>query len=127
MDRDMQLPTILTLPPSLPYPVTITKLHVKPGDAVRRGQKLISYTYAMVDRDMATVDSTQYQNDADRDGNGEGREESGGAKGGARVRLPKRVGPKIRKAGGDWDSPLEGEVVQWEDGIKEGVLIGGSG
>ncbi len=121
MDPESQLPTILTLPASLPYPITITKLLVSPGQKVVRGQKLLTYSYSLIDREMPTIDSTEFENDADKDGNGEGRVESGGRKEPLIVKA--RGSAKVRKAGGDWDSELEGEVAQWGEEMKVGAVL----
>ena len=103
MDELDQLPTVLSLPSNLPYPITISKFLVKPGTTVERGQNILSYSYF--------VDGRLLREAGD----------SGGAASG-----------KKRKQGDDtliamWQSSIKGEVVQWDESIREGMTVYGPG
>ena len=39
-------PTPLSLPPHLPYPLSVLSLHARPGDTVARGDRLLTYSFA---------------------------------------------------------------------------------
>lgn len=86
---DDQLPTILSLPPSLPYPITLHSLLLKPGTHVNRGQTILRYSYV----------STRDENGRRRDGG------------------------KVVEFYGTWESGVEGEMVQWEEGVRDGMII----
>lgn len=101
MDELDQLPTVLSLPSNLPYPITISKFLVKPGEHVARGQNVLSYSY--------NVDNSLLRDAGDPAANS-----------------------KKRKQGNDtlmamWESSIEGEVVQWDESVREKMTIYGPG
>ncbi|KAJ9114501.1 hypothetical protein QFC20_001374 [Naganishia adeliensis] len=101
MDELDQLPTVLSLPSNLPYPITISKFLVKPGEHISRGQNVLSYSY--------NVDNSLLREAGDPAANS-----------------------KKRKQGDDtliamWESSIEGEVVQWDESVREKMTIYGPG
>ncbi|KAJ9095671.1 hypothetical protein QFC21_005543 [Naganishia friedmannii] len=103
MDELDQLPTVLSLPSNLPYPITISKFLVKPGTTVERGQNILSYSYY--------VDGRLLREAGDSGGTASG---------------------KKKKQGDDtliamWQSSVKGEVVQWDESIREGMTVYGPG
>lgn len=90
--------TPLALPPDLPYPVTITRLVASVGDHVRRGDKLLEYSFL-----SATKRSEVLQ-----------AEQAG--------RLPQGASVKNDMVG-SWDCPIAGEVVAWVQDIQAGARI----
>lgn len=101
MDELDQLPTVLSLPSNLPYPITISKFLVKPGEHISRGQNVLSYSY--------NVDNSLLREAGDPAANS-----------------------KKRKQGNDtliamWESSIEGEVVQWDESVREKMTIYGPG
>lgn len=101
MDDLDQLPTVLSLPATLPYPITIAKLVVKPGDRVERGQTVLRYSYVS---ETGGLQDTTEDDSEDR---------------------PKKSQRTTFAA--SWESPIEGEVVQWEDGLRERLIVPGPG
>lgn len=104
MDELDQLPTVLSLPSNLPYPITISKFLVKPGEHVSRGQNVLSYSYA--------VDGSLLR-------------EAGDANGGATTGKKRKQGDETLIA--MWESSVEGEVVQWDESVREKMTIYGPG
>lgn len=90
--------TPLSLPAELPFPITVTRLLVGVGKEVRRGDKLLEYSFlsATRARDNAAL------------------EKSG-----------KPVPPERRSDDmvGSWECPIDGTVVSWEPGVKPGAFI----
>jgi len=94
--------TPLSLPTTLPYPITLTRLHAHPGQSILRGAPLISYTF---------TSSTNVRELA--------RLEKG---------LPPSEGIRIEDVRqGDmsatWECGLDGEFVQFESGIEVGRVV----
>ena len=102
MDELDQLPTVLSLPSNLPYPITIAKFLVKPGDQIKRGQNILSYSYV--------VDGSLLR-------------EAGDGNGPAAKKRKQGVETLIAM----WESSIEGEVVQWDESIREKMTIYGPG
>ncbi|WVR00306.1 hypothetical protein IAU59_007449 [Kwoniella sp. CBS 9459] len=94
-------PTQLSLPPSLPYPITITRLLVKPGVTVQRGTHLLEYSFMSRAQREAIDKRTK-----------EGRK--------AEISRGEVDG---NDGSGTWDCLIEGEVVGWEDGVRVGIGI----
>ncbi|KAL1412134.1 CTD phosphatase Fcp1 [Vanrija albida] len=90
--------TPLSLPPDLPYPITLTRLLVTPGVSVSRGSRLAEYKFLSATR--------RKENDA-------------------KERAGKPVTAKEREDDmvGSWESPIDGEVTAWEAGVKVGLRI----
>lgn len=91
-------PTPLSLPPDLPYPITLTRLLVVPGVEVYRGTRLAEYKFLSATR--------RKENDA-------------------KTRAGKSVSAKEREDDmvGSWESPIDGTVTRWEAGTKVGLTI----
>lgn len=102
MDELDQLPTVLSFPSNLPYPITISKFLVKPGDQIKRGQNVLSYSYV--------VDGSLLR-------------EAGDGNGPAAKKRKQDVETLIAM----WESSIEGEVVQWDESIREKMTIYGPG
>lgn len=100
MDELDQLPTVLSLPVSLPYPITIIKFLVRPGDQLSRGQTVLSYEF----ESKPISDDNE---DEDEDGN------------------RRRKVQRTEKLVATWETPIEGEMVQWEDGLEERQILTG--
>ncbi|WRT70407.1 uncharacterized protein IL334_007405 [Kwoniella shivajii] len=93
-------PTQLSLPPTLPYPITITRLLVSNGTQVKRGSPLLEYSFLSKEqRDaIAKREKTGRRADTSR-GEVEGNDRSG-----------------------TWDCLIEGEVVKWENWAAVGTI-----
>ena len=94
--------TPLSLPTTLPYPITLTRLHAQQGQSILRGAPLISYTF---------TSSTNARELA--------RLEKG---------LPPTEGIRIEDVRqGDmsatWECGLDGEFVKFESGIEVGRVV----
>lgn len=103
MDELDQLPTVLSLPSNLPYPITISKFLVKPGDQIKRGQNVLSYSYV--------VDGSLLREAGDGNGAASGKKRKHG----------------VETLIAMWESSIEGEVVQWDESIREKMTIYGPG
>ena len=90
-------PTGLSLPPSLPYPLTITRLLVRPGQSVIRGTPLVEYTFTSDTSRNAL--SKGVVDPADTDG----------------VRENDMVGT--------WESGIEGDLVNWAEWARVGEVV----
>lgn len=90
--------TPLTLPPDLPYPITITRVVAAAKDSVRRGDKMFEYTFMSATRraDIAKAEK-------------------------AGKVLPKEF--LTNDMVGSWESPIAGELVSWMPDIKVGMKI----
>lgn len=90
--------TPLSLRPDLPYPITLTRLVAAPGTRLRRGDRLLEYSFTSATRRRENAA-------AERDG--------------------KPVPPERRKDDmvGSWESPIDGEVVSWSPGVHAGMVI----
>ncbi|WWD03440.1 hypothetical protein V865_001492 [Kwoniella europaea PYCC6329] len=94
-------PTQLSLPPTLPYPITITRLLVAPGNSVKRGSSLLEYSFMSKEQREAISKREKEGRKADiSKGEIEGDDGSG-----------------------TWDCLVDGEVEGWERWIKVGVKI----
>lgn len=96
LDAEPSPPTAIHLPPSLPYPITLTSLFTPVSAQVTKGTKALSYTYTLKDdlRDGADVNTTDNK---------------------------KRKGEE--KGFATWEVPIDGEVSQWAEGVKVGSVI----
>nr|XP_019010141.1 uncharacterized protein I206_04609 [Kwoniella pini CBS 10737]OCF48922.1 hypothetical protein I206_04609 [Kwoniella pini CBS 10737] len=94
-------PTPLSLPSTLPYPITITRLLVKPNDTVKRGTNLLEYSFMSKEQKEAI---------------------SKREKEGRKVNLSKG---EIEGDDGSatWDCLIDGEVVNWEGFVKLGTKL----
>lgn len=90
--------TPLTLRADLPYPITLTRLVLVPGQPVRRGDRLLEYSF---------LSATQ-------------RKENEAA-----LKQGKTVPPEKHKNDmvGSWESPIDGEIVRWGEAAKTGTVI----
>ncbi|CAD6571192.1 MAG: Carboxy-terminal domain (CTD) phosphatase [Tremellales sp. Tagirdzhanova-0007] len=88
-------PTPLSLPPNLPYPLTITRLLARPNHAVSRGEPLLEYAF--------TSDTTRRELE----------------------RLASVPGHALRGNDmiGTWDSSIDGEIVRWDEKLRPGFAI----
>ncbi|WVF73129.1 hypothetical protein IAT40_007948 [Kwoniella sp. CBS 6097] len=94
-------PTQLSLPSSLPYPITITRLLVKTGTTVQRGTHLLEYSFMSRAQREAIEKRTKEGRKADVSrGEVDGNDGSG-----------------------TWDCLVDGEVVSWEDGVRVGMQL----
>ena len=73
------------LPRTLPYPITILERHARVGDSVRRGAKLLTYSFRRQVKD-------DNPDDLEPGTSAQTKEES---------------------AFGSWEAPIEGVLVQW--------------
>jgi RNA polymerase II subunit A-like phosphatase len=96
LDAEPSPPTAIHLPPSLPYPITLTSLFTPVSSQVSKGTKALSYTYTLKDdlRDGADVNTTDNK---------------------------KRKGQE--KGYATWEIPIDGEVSEWAVGAKAGAVI----
>ncbi|OCF39097.1 hypothetical protein I317_07121 [Kwoniella heveanensis CBS 569] len=94
-------PTQLSLPLSLPYPITITRLLVVPGTSVQRGSHLLEYSF-MSRAQREALDK---------------REKEGRKADILRGEVDGNDGS------GTWDCLVEGEVVSWEEGVRVGMEV----
>ncbi|KAF8478879.1 hypothetical protein JB92DRAFT_3278382 [Gautieria morchelliformis] len=92
--------TELSLPPELPYPITICSLDLHPPAEVSRGTRMLTYAFTY---------HAAFAGDEDEEG-GAGRGGGGRGGGGARVGT------------GTWDSPVEGRLEAWR--VKVGEEVG---
>lgn len=90
--------TPLTLPPSLPYPITITRIRVAAGASVNRGDVLLEYKF------LSATRRKQLE---------------------AEERKGKQLSPEQRDGDmiGSWESSISGTVVDWEQDIEPGRTI----
>ncbi|ODO10328.1 hypothetical protein I350_02557 [Cryptococcus amylolentus CBS 6273] len=93
-------PTTISLPPSLPYPITITRLIANPGDPLRRGSRLLEYSF---------MSSDQRERISKRRAQGRAADKGKGEIGGDDMV-------------GSWDSLIEGDAVAWK-GAKVGLVV----
>jgi RNA polymerase II subunit A-like phosphatase len=101
----MDPPTPLSLPSNLPYPIIISRLLSSPDSYISRGTRLLEYSF--------TSDTSRHAlGRARRKGEHEGGSE-------------KKDADEARENDmvGTWDSPVEGTLVQWEEGVKAGMRI----
>lgn len=54
----MSAPSDIYLPRTLPYPITLIDVHVKPGDEVKRGTRLLSYSFRNALPGVSTASSS---------------------------------------------------------------------
>nr|XP_019044358.1 hypothetical protein I302_07642 [Kwoniella bestiolae CBS 10118]OCF23288.1 hypothetical protein I302_07642 [Kwoniella bestiolae CBS 10118] len=94
-------PTQLSLPPTLPYPITITRFLVSTGNQVKRGSPLLEYSFMSKEQCEAIVKREKEGKKADiSKGEIEGDDGSG-----------------------TWDCLIDGEVAGWEGSVKVGMKI----
>jgi RNA polymerase II subunit A-like phosphatase len=100
LDAEPSPATPIHLPPSLPYPITISSL--LPTQQVSRGQTVLWYSYTLKDdfskdASTATINSTGGKQNKEK-----GREEKGYS---------------------TWECTLDGELVRWGEGVTAGVVL----
>ncbi|KAK8853067.1 hypothetical protein IAR55_003768 [Kwoniella newhampshirensis] len=94
-------PTPLSLPSNLPFPITLTRLIVHPGDNVRRGSRLLEYSFMSNEQRLKVEKRRDEGRSADLSkGEFEGDDLSG-----------------------TWESLINGEAVGWLGGVKTGMVI----
>jgi RNA polymerase II subunit A-like phosphatase len=96
LDAEPSTPTPVHLPPTLPYPITISALHLRPSTSIAAPTKAISYTYQLKD------DLTE------------------GADVNTQVKGKKKGG---ERGYASWDCAVEGEVVGWGEGMNVGTVL----
>ena len=94
--------TPLSLPTTLPYPITLTRLHAKPSQSILRGAPLISYTF---------TSSTN------------ARELTRLEKGLPLTEGIRREDVRQGDMSATWECGLEGEFVRYEQGIEVGRVV----
>ena len=94
-------PTPLNLPPTLPYPIRISRLLVKPGSDVSRGSSLFEYAFASDSSRRALAQR----------GDQPGQSSSSGGNANELDMV------------GSWESGIEGEVVRWAEWVKPGYVV----
>jgi RNA polymerase II subunit A-like phosphatase len=99
MDED-DGPTPLTLPPSLPYPISVTRIFVAPPDPLQRGSHLFEYRFTSATSRKAL--SLKSRGLPAEEGDDDAREWD---------------------MVGTWDSEVEGETVNWEGWLTVGAVI----
>ncbi|CAK9780438.1 hypothetical protein CC85DRAFT_311092 [Cutaneotrichosporon oleaginosum] len=90
--------TPLKLPWDLPYPITFTRISVDKGSQVRRGDRLLEYSFMSATR-RRDLELKQRA----------GQEIPESLRGNDMV--------------GTWESPIDGEVKRWEPSVKPGALF----
>jgi RNA polymerase II subunit A-like phosphatase len=93
-------PTAVALPPTLPYPITISRIISFPGTTLSRGQHLFEYTFTSSSSIKALARRAKKE-----------------------AALP---GDKDAKEGdmvGTWDSELQGELASWEGWVKVRTIV----
>jgi len=90
--------TPLALPAELPFPITITRLLVTPGTEVRRGDRLLEYSFLSATR---------------------ARDNAALEKAGKPVPPERRADDMV----GSWECPIAGTVERWEPGVRAGTYI----
>lgn len=90
--------TPLKLPGDLPYPITITRISEGKGAKVRRGDRMLEYSFMSATRRKELDKMAK-----------EGKEAP------AQLRQNDMVG--------SWESPIDGEVKRWESTVKPGALF----
>jgi len=94
MDGEEQGPTGISLPSTLPYPFTVTRLFTRPGTSVSRGSPLFEYSFTSATSRKALERKTKG--------------------------LPAQEGDDDARESdmvGVWDSELEGVLTKWADGL----------
>nr|XP_018260686.1 uncharacterized protein I303_06401 [Kwoniella dejecticola CBS 10117]OBR82844.1 hypothetical protein I303_06401 [Kwoniella dejecticola CBS 10117] len=94
-------PTPLTLPPTLPYPITITRLLVRTGDSVERGSHLLEYSF-MSKEQRAALSKRETEGRKANISKGEVEGDDGS---------------------GTWDCLITGEVAGWESWVQVGTKL----
>lgn len=95
-------PTPISLPVSLPYPITISRLHASPGQSISRGTSLLTYTFtsATATRELARLNR--------------GLQPSEGVR---------KEDVREWDMSATWESGIEGELVRWAVGIEVGRTV----
>jgi RNA polymerase II subunit A-like phosphatase len=101
MSDDQDL-TPLSLPTTLPYPITLTRLHAAPDQSISRGSPLLSYTFTSSTniRELARLQRGQALSEGIR-----------------------REDVREGDMSATWESGIEGDFVRWEDGIEVGRVV----
>ena len=100
MDAEEQGPTGISLPSTLPYPFTVTRIFTTSGSSVNRGSPLFEYSFT----------SATSRKALDRKAKG----------------LPAQEGDDDARESdmvGVWDSELEGELAKWADWLNLDATI----
>jgi RNA polymerase II subunit A-like phosphatase len=93
-------PTPLLLPPTLSYPILVTRLLAQPNQSLRRGTSLLEYTFTSVSSRKALSLSAE-----------------------ERAKQPELRDVREYDMVGTWECPLEGEMVEWEDWLHVGTKV----
>jgi RNA polymerase II subunit A-like phosphatase len=95
-------PTPFSPPSTLPYPITLTRLLVKPGSSVSRGDKLLEYSFLSSTRRRELEKRARASEAEGEEGVDESKWEN--------------------DMMGSWESPVGGEVVKWV-GVEVGKKV----
>jgi len=100
MDEEEQGPTGISLPSTLPYPLTVTRICAASGSSVSRGSPLFEYSFT----------SATSRKALDRKAKGQQAQEGDGD-----ARESDMVGV--------WDSELEGDLTRWAEWLIMDAVI----
>lgn len=90
--------TPLSLPDSLPYPITIVRVRVAAGASVERGDVLLEYKF------LSATKRKQLESEERK---------------GRQLSPQQWDGDMV----GSWESPISGTVVKWEEDVEPGRTI----
>ncbi|WVO12433.1 hypothetical protein L204_100032 [Cryptococcus depauperatus] len=93
-------PTSLSLPSSFPYPITITRIVATPGQTIKRGTRLLEYTFMSVTKRSGKEQRKLGGSEWDKE----------------------KLEDNKNDMSGTWESLIEGELIEWKD-IKVGMVI----
>lgn len=95
-------PTPLSLPTSLPFPITVTRIHATAGQSIKRGQALLTYrfTSSTSTRELARL-----------------------ARGLAVTEGIRKEDVREGDMSATWESSIDGDLVRWEDGMVVGKVV----
>jgi RNA polymerase II subunit A-like phosphatase len=94
--------TPLSLPTTLPYPITITRLHASPNEPISRGSPILSYTFTSDTnlRELARLDRGQALTEGIR-----------------------REDVRQGDLSATWESGIEGDFVRWQGDVEVGKVV----
>lgn len=95
-------PTPLSLPSTLPFPITVSRLHAAAGESISRGKPLLTYTFtsATATRELARL--------------ARGLQLSEGVR---------REDVREGDMSATWESGIEGDLIRWEESVELGKVI----